>query len=92
MCDLSDREAVQQIQENVYMQYFIGYSGYSYEPVFDASLFVILRKRFGAEQINEINELIMGLATEEEMKDKKDDGPSFSGSGQSHQTRGTKSD
>ncbi len=74
MCDLSDREAVQQIQENVYMQYFIGYSGYSYEPVFDASLFVDLRKRFGAEQINEINELIMGLVSAEEMKDKKDDG------------------
>jgi transposase, IS5 family len=73
MCDLSDREAVQQVQENVYMQYFIGYSGFSYEPVFDASLFVDLRKRFGAEQINEINELIMGLVTEEEMKDKKED-------------------
>jgi IS5 family transposase len=75
MCDLSDREAVQQIQENVYMQYFIGYSGYSYEPVFDASLFVDLRKRFGADQINEINELIMGLVTEEQTKDKKDDSP-----------------
>jgi transposase, IS5 family len=74
MCDLSDREAVLQIQENVYMQYFIGYSGFSYEPVFDASLFVDLRKRFGAEQINEINELIMGLVTEEEIKDKKEDG------------------
>jgi transposase, IS5 family len=69
MCDLSDREAVLQIQENVYMQYFIGYSGFSYEPVFDASLFVDLRKRFGAEQINEINELIMGLVTEEDKKD-----------------------
>jgi hypothetical protein len=56
MCDLSDREAVQQIQENVYMQYFIGFSSFSYEPVFDASLFVDLRKRFGAEQINTINE------------------------------------
>jgi IS5 family transposase len=73
MCDLSDREAILQIQENVYMQYFIGYSGFSYEPVFDASLFVDLRKRFGAEQINEINELIMGLISEEETKDKKDD-------------------
>jgi transposase, IS5 family len=68
--DLSDREAVLQIQENVYMQYFIGYSSFSYEPVFDASLFVDLRKRFGAEQINEINELIMGLVAE----DKKEDG------------------
>ncbi len=73
MCDLSDREAVQQIQENVYMQYFIGYSGFSYDPVFDASLFVDLRKRFGADQINEINELIMGLVTEEEVKEKKGD-------------------
>ncbi|HEY6505657.1 MAG TPA: IS5 family transposase [Chitinophagaceae bacterium] len=70
MCDLSDREAVQQIQENVYMQYFIGYSSFSYEPVFDPSLFVDLRKRFGADQINEINETIMGLVTEE-MKDEK---------------------
>ena len=74
MCDLSDREAVQQIQENVYMQYFIGYSGFSYQPVFDPSLFVDLRKRFGADQINEINETIMGLVSEEE-KDKKEDGP-----------------
>ena len=70
MCDLSDREAVQQIQENVYMQYFIGYSSFSYEPVFDPSLFVDLRKRFGADQINEINETIMGLVTKE-IKDEK---------------------
>lgn len=65
MCDLSDRETIEQIKENVYMQYFIGFSGFSYEPVFDASLFVDLRKRFGAEQINEINELIMGLVTKD---------------------------
>jgi len=69
MCDLSDRETVDQIQENVYMQYFIGYSSFSYEPVFDPSLFVDLRKRFGAEQINEINETIMGLVNKEQ-KDK----------------------
>jgi transposase, IS5 family len=64
ICDLSDRETILQIQENVYMQYFIGYSGFSDEPVFDSSLFVDLRKRFGADQINEINETIMGLGTE----------------------------
>jgi len=72
ICDLSDREAVQQIQENVFMQYFIGYSSFSYEPVFDPSLFVDLRKRFGADQINEINETIMGLVSEE-MMDKKEE-------------------
>jgi hypothetical protein len=63
ICDLSDQETILQIQENVYMQYFIGYSGFSDEPVFDSSLFVDLRKRFGVDQINEINETIMGLGT-----------------------------
>ena len=56
------------------MQYFIGYSSFSYEPVFDASLFVDLRKRFGAEQINEINETIMGLISRKP-KDKKEGNP-----------------
>lgn len=78
MCDLSDRETVQQIQENVFMQYFIGYSGFSYEPVFDPSLFVDLRKRFGVEQLNEINETIMGLVREEG-PDKKQDPPADAG-------------
>lgn len=73
MCDLSDRETVQQIQENVYMQYFIGYSSFSYESVFDPSLFVDLRKRFGADQINAINETIMGLVVEETKDQKQDD-------------------
>jgi hypothetical protein len=29
MCDLSDRDAVLLIQENIYMQYFIGYTSFS---------------------------------------------------------------
>ena len=73
MCDLSDRETVQQIQENIFMQYFIGYSSFSYEPVFDPSLFVDLRKRFGTEQINAINETIMGLVVEDTKDQKQDD-------------------
>ncbi len=52
---------IQQIQENIYMQYFIGFSSYSDEPVFDSSLFVDLRKRIGPDQLNEINERIMGI-------------------------------
>ncbi len=61
MCDLSDRETVQQIQENMYMQYFIGYHSFSDEIPFDPSLFVNFRKRLGIEQINEINEKVLGL-------------------------------
>ena len=54
MCNLDDRETVQQIQENMYMQYFIGYKSFSNEVPFDPSLFVTFRKRLGIEQINEI--------------------------------------
>ena len=61
MCNLSDRETMLHIQENMYMQYFIGYSSYSNVPPFDASLFVELRNRLGVDQINKINEQIILL-------------------------------
>jgi transposase, IS5 family len=62
MCDLSDRETILQIQENMYMQYFIGYSSFSDASPFDASLFVELRNRLGMDQVNLINEKILGDA------------------------------
>ena len=63
ICNTSDRETVMQIQENMYMQYFIGYSSFSTEEPFDPSLFVEFRKRLGIEQINSINEKILGLTS-----------------------------
>lgn len=66
LCNLSDRETVQQIQENMYMQYFIGYSSYCDEEPFDPSLFVDIRKRLGIEQVNKINEQILNLSNKEE--------------------------
>jgi IS5 family transposase len=44
---LSDREAVAQIQENPYLQYFVGLPGYQMEAPFAPSLFVEVRKRMG---------------------------------------------
>ena len=61
MCNFSDRETINAIQENIYMQYFIGYSSFSSEAPFDPSLFVDIRKRLGVAQINEINEKILQL-------------------------------
>lgn len=61
LCDFSDRETINAIQENIYMQYFIGYSSFSNEAPFDASLFVDIRKRLGVTQINEINKKILQL-------------------------------
>lgn len=79
MCDLSDRETVQQIQENMYMQYFLGFSSFSDQEPFDASLFVEFRKRLGAEQINAINEKILNLSIAQQKETsaskKKDDEP-----------------
>lgn len=79
MCDLSDREVVQQIQENIYMQYFIGYSSFSEEEPFGPSLFVEFRKRLDIEQINAINENILHMAnqqTEEAITEQQDPPPS----------------
>jgi len=61
ICGFSDRETIMQIQENMYMQYFIGYSSFCNEAAFDPSVFVDLRKRLGADQINLINEKILNL-------------------------------
>ena len=44
---LSDRETVAQIQENPYLQYFVGLPGYQMEAPFAPSLFVEICKRMG---------------------------------------------
>lgn len=68
LCNLDDRETVDQISENIYMQYFLGYSSFSSELPFDASLFVDFRKRLGMENLNAINERIVSLKTRLESK------------------------
>jgi hypothetical protein len=68
LCNLDDRETVDQISENIYMQYFLGYSSFTSEKPFDASLFVDIRKRLSMETINAINEKIVSLKTKMEEK------------------------
>ncbi len=76
LCNLDDRETVSQISENIYMQYFLGYSSFSSEPPFDASLFVDFRKRLGMENLNAINERIVMLKTRLERGENKPAPPS----------------
>jgi IS5 family transposase len=59
--NLSDEETILEIQENVYLQYFIGYSSFSTEAPFDPSLFVEIRNRLGAAELGQINEQIVSL-------------------------------
>ena len=57
--DYSDRELVEQIQENPYYQYFIGLPGFQLEQPFAPSLLVEFRKRLTEEKLAEINEMII---------------------------------
>ena len=50
---ISDREVVDQITENHYMQYFIGLEAYRGVPPFDASMMVHFRRRVGDEILQE---------------------------------------
>jgi IS5 family transposase len=55
---LSDEETVEQNRENAYMQFFLGFAGYSSKPPFDPSMMVYFRKRFSEKDLNRITELI----------------------------------
>ncbi len=55
---LTDRETVETIQENPYLQFFIGCEEFSQDRPFDASLMVDFRKRFGEEGIQRMGEAI----------------------------------
>mgnify|MGYP001592973838 CR=1 FL=1 len=46
---LSDEETVLQIQENFYLQYFVGFPAYQDKQPFAPSLFVEIRRRMGEE-------------------------------------------
>lgn len=70
---LVDREVVEQIVENPYLQYFLGYEQYSTEKPFDASMMVHFRKRFREESLREINEQIIKNAKSRLNKDKDDE-------------------
>lgn len=71
----SDEEIVLQIQENPYLQYFCGYSGFDdSKPPFDASSMVHFRKRITPEILAEINEMIIQEAQQNKDNDNNDDG------------------
>lgn len=68
-CGFTDRETVEQITENPYLQYFIGLEKYQIEPPFDPSLMVYFRKRLDQEIMKRINELICQSEKPKEPKD-----------------------
>jgi hypothetical protein len=70
---LSDRETVQQIKENPYLQYFLGFNEYEYVAPFSHSLMFTFRKRFKSDILNDINELMFVEKIIENQNDQDDD-------------------
>ena len=56
--NFTDERCVTAIQENPYMQYFLGLHEFRQEPLFDPSMMVHFRKRFPVEDVARINEYV----------------------------------
>ena len=60
---ITDGETVEQILENPYLQYFLGLHEFRDKALFDPSMMVHFRCRFGQEDYDAINTKIIDLAT-----------------------------
>jgi len=70
----SDEETVEQIRENPYLQYFLGFKEYTDEAPFHPTLFVHFRKRINKQMVCEIIESVNKKAvTEIQKASDKDD-------------------
>lgn len=75
---LSDEETIAQIQENIYLQYFVGLSMYQYKAIFSPTLFVEIRKRMGGDVFQQFEQAIIDAVQSHKSnagKSDKDDPP-----------------
>ena len=56
---ISDRETVEPIKKNRYLQYFIGLEESSQKPPFDASMLVHFRQRINVNLVNKVNQRVV---------------------------------
>jgi len=69
--NVSDRETVQYIKENPYLQYFLGLRVFQKTAPFNPSMLVHFRKRITPEILAKINEKVVKLSIEELEKSQK---------------------
>ena len=67
---LSDRAVVKEIQENPYLQYFIGFTSFQKEEPFTAPVLVYFRKRIDVDFLAEVNDMILENAAPTKEHDK----------------------
>lgn len=77
---LSDRDTVEVLRENPYIQYFVGYTEYNYDLKLDPSMLTHFRKRFPADVIAQTNEWIVNSMLYPDDEDTAD-GSGVGGSG-----------
>ncbi len=84
---LTDEGTVAEIQENAYMQYFLGMHEFHDEALFDPSMMVHFRKRFPVEEVAKINEYVCtGKWPEEQRNIDRNDEERESGEEQEDET------
>lgn len=69
MC-LPDEEVIPSVQENPYLQYFLGFSEFSHDKPFDPSLFVTIRKRLSVAAFDEMTDELLAAVAESEKNSK----------------------
>jgi len=57
--NITDRETILQIRENMFMQYFLGYSSFTNEAPFSSTMFVSIRERMNLDLLNKITEVVI---------------------------------
>ena len=70
---LSDEETVNSIEENPYMQYFLGYDDFISQRPFDPSLFVSWRKIIGNNTFNKFTDTLMKICLPDNFVNTKDE-------------------
>jgi hypothetical protein len=71
--NISDRETVEQITENPYLQYFLGYPQYDDQEPFHNSMMTHFRKRFSQDILAQINEWVVKAALPNQQQIAKED-------------------
>lgn len=71
--NLTDRTTVQQIEENPYLQYFLGFTAYQFDAPFDHSMMSRFRKRIPESTLIEINSRIIQTHLEKSKSRNGDD-------------------
>ncbi len=69
--NLTDRQTVEEIRENPYLQYFIGLENFSNKIPFNSSMMIHFRKRIESEIIDKINQQIVLKELKKKKKEKK---------------------